>query len=561
MSGAAGDRPALDPLALGPYGTDWWRQGVVYQVYPRSFADSNGDGCGDLPGIIDRLDHFGPNGVDVDALWLSPIYPSPGRDVGYDISDYDHVDPRFGTEADFDRLVAEAHRRGLRIILDLVMNHTSDQHAWFKASRESREGPYADWYIWRDPAGFDRLGRPLRPNKWVSFFGGPAWTWEPRRRQFYLHTFLVEQPDVNWRNPQVEAAMFAMVEGWLDRGVDGFRLDVFNAFLKDPELRSNPRQPGTTAWTRQLHIHDRDASDLPDLLARFRALVDARPGRFTIGELFDAGPDRAAELSNGHHVVFDWGLVSATWSADAFGSLIENRERIFGPDRWPTLVLSNHDQPRQASRLAASAHIDDVDGVARAAAVLLLTLRGSAFMYYGEEIGMLDVQIPPDEIVDPPARRASPEFPWWNRDQCRTPMQWTAGPGAGFTSGRPWLRIGPDAATRNIAAQTADPDSVLATYRRLLTARRGSAALRVGSFRRVAVPGGDLLAYHRRTDADEALVIVNFSTEPRVADWGADESLGGEWRSLVGTHRQPTEPGPGSSVSLRPLEAVVLVRP
>jgi alpha-glucosidase len=532
----------------------------VYQVYPRSFADSNGDGIGDLPGIIDHLDHFGPDGVDVDALWLSPIYPSPGLDVGYDVSDYDHVDPRFGTEADFDRLVAEAHRRGLRIVLDLVMNHTSNQHAWFQASRESRDGPFADWYVWRDPAGFDRLGRPRRPNNWVSFFGGPAWTWEPRRGQFYLHTFLVEQPDLNWRNADVEAAMFTMVDGWLDRGVDGFRLDVFNAFLKDPELRSNPRRRGTTAWTRQVHEHDRDSADLPALLARFRARVDARPGRFTVGELFDAGPDKAAELSSGHHLVFDWGLISAKWSAEAFGDLIENRERIFGPDRWPTLVLSNHDQPRQASRLAASAGIHDVDGIARAAAVLLLTLRGSAFMYYGEEIGMIDVPIPPDEIVDPPARRASAEFPWWNRDQCRTPMQWRGGPGAGFTSGRPWLRIGPDAEKRNVAAQAADPDSVLAAYRRLLAARRGTDALRLGSFRRVAAAGPDVLAYHRRAD-DEALVLVNFSAEPRRADWKDDEALGGTWRALVGSHRQPSEPDQDCSISLRALEGVVLVRP
>jgi alpha-glucosidase len=354
--------------------------------------------------------------------------------------------------------------------------------------------------------------------------------------------------------------MFAMVDRWLGRGVDGFRLDVFNAFLKDPELRSNPRQPGRTAWTRQVHKFDRDAPDLPELLARFRALVDAKPGRFTVGELFDAGPDKAAELSSGHHLVFDWGLISGKWSAEAFGALIENRERIFGPERWPTLVLSNHDQPRQASRLAASAGIDDVDGVARAAALLLFTLRGSAFMYYGEEIGMIDVPIPHDEIVDPPALRASPEFPWWNRDQCRTPMQWTGGSGAGFTTGRPWLRIGPDAATRNVAAQTADPDSVLATYRRLLAARRGNEALRVGSFRRVPVAGEDVLAYHRRTDAHEALVVVNFSAEPRATDWSGDVSLGGRWRSLVGTHRRPSEPGPDGGISLRALEGVVLVR-
>ena len=560
MTQPAGDRPAIDPPASGPYGTEWWRQGVVYQIYPRSFADTDGDGTGDLPGILDHLDHFGPTGVDVDALWLSPIYPSPGLDVGYDVSDYDHVDPRFGSEADFDRLVGEAHRRGLRIILDLVMNHTSDRHAWFEASRRSRDNPYADWYLWRDPAGFDRLGRPRRPNNWVSFFGGPAWTWEPRRGQFYMHTFLAQQPDLNWRNPDVEAAMLKMVDGWLDRGVDGFRLDVFNAFLKDPELRPNPRRRGTTAWTRQVHEHDRDAPDLPALLARFHARVDARPGRFTVGELFDGGPERAAELSSGHHLVFDWGLVGATWSADAFGRLIEERERIFGPERWPTLVLSNHDQPRQSSRLAASAAIDDVDGVARASALLLLTLRGTPFLYYGEEIGMIDVPIPTDEIVDPPARRAGPDFPWWNRDQCRTPMAWTDSPGAGFTTGRPWLRIGADVNQHNVAAESNDPDSVLSAYRRLLGGRRDCRALRVGSFRRVTVTGNDILAYVRRADDDEALVVVNFSTEPRSADWSSEAELAGRWRPIVGTHRDPTGPNEPGGITLRGLEGVVLVR-
>jgi alpha-glucosidase len=559
VTGPAGDHSPIDRLAVEPYGPDWWQQGVVYQVYPRSFADSNGDGTGDLPGIIDHLDHFGPAGIDVDALWLSPIYPSPGLDVGYDVSDYDHIDPLFGTEADFDRLVAEAHWRGLRIILDLVMNHTSDRHPWFEASRQSRVGPYADWYLWRDPAGFDRLGRPRRPNNWVSFFGGSAWAWEPRRGQFYLHTFLVQQPDVNWRNPAVEAAMFEMVDRWLDRGVDGFRLDVFNAFLKDRELRANPRRRGSTAWTRQVHENDRDAPDFLELLARFRARVDARPGRFTVGELFDDAPDRAAELTTDRHLVFDWGLVGATWSADAFGRLVEERERIFGPDRWPTLVLSNHDQPRQASRLAASAEIEDVDGVARAAALLLLTLRGTPFMYYGEEIGVTDVPIPTDEIVDPPARRAGPDFPWWNRDQCRTPMPWSRGPGAGFTTSKPWLRISEDAETRNVATQLADPDSVLAAYRRLLAARRDREALRCGSFRRVALHGEDVFAYGRVTATDRAFVLVNFSTEPRRADWNGDPVAESAWRALAGSHREPSEPGPGGAIELRPLEGVILV--
>ena len=546
----AGTEPAA------PFGADWWRHGVVYQVYPRSFADSDGDGMGDLAGIIDRLDHLGPDGLDVDAIWLSPIYPSPGLDVGYDVSDHERVDPRFGTEADFDRLVAEAHRRGIRVILDLVMNHTSDRHAWFEASRQSRDGPYADWYLWRDPAGTDARGRPKRPNNWVSFFGGPAWTWEPKRGQFYLHTFLAQQPDLNWRNSAVEAAQLAMVEGWLKRDVDGFRLDVFNVFLKHPDLLANPRQRGATAWARQVHVHDRDQPDFLELLGRFRALVDRYPARFTVGELFDGGPERAAHLTDGNHLVFDWLLLETPWSAEAFRETIERREDVFGPDRWPALVMSNHDRPRQASRLAASAGTDDIDAIAKAAALILLALRGTPFLYYGEEIGMTDVPIPPDEIVDPPARRASAEFPWWNRDQCRTPMPWSGAPGAGFTTGRPWLRIGEAAATRNVGAQTDDPHSVLATYTRLLAARRSTPALRGGGYEPWDAGIADVLSW-RRTAEDEssALVLVNFSTreERRVS------LPDGAWRPCTGTALDPAAPDPNLMLHLGPLEGVVLV--
>jgi alpha-glucosidase len=542
------------PAAL-PTG-DWWRDAVVYQIYPRSFADSDGDGVGDLPGIIDRLGYLGPGGLGIDAIWLSPIYPSPGLDVGYDVSDHSRVDPIFGTEDDFDRLVAEAHARGLRVILDLVMNHTSDRHAWFEASRESRDNPYADWYLWRDPAGFGPDGTPLPPNNWVSFFGGSGWAWEPRRGQFYQHTFLPEQPDLNWRNPAVEAAQLAMVRGWLDRGVDGFRLDVFNVFLKDPDLPSNPEREGRTAWERQVHQFDRDQPDFPALLARFRALVDSYPGRFTVGELFDGGPDRAAAYTTDGHLVFDWELVSAPWSAAAFRAIIERREKLFGPDRVPTLVFSNHDQPRQASRLAGSAGTGDIDGIARAAAVLLVGLRGTPFLYYGEEVGMVDVPIPSHEIVDPPARLAGPDFPWWNRDQCRTPMAWTGEPGRGFTAGRPWIRIGEDARHRNVEAESADPGSVLSTYRRLLATRRRLPALRRGSYETVDVGDADVFAWRRAAQESSAVVAVNFALEDRqitvpVADVG---------HAVAGTHLDPPSPDASGRLTLRPLEGVILTR-
>jgi alpha-glucosidase len=536
-----------------PRPADGWHDAVVYQVYPRSFADSGGDGVGDLPGIIGRLDYLHDLGVD--AVWLSPIYPSPGLDVGYDVSDHARVDPVFGTEADFDRLIAEAHRRGLRVILDLVLNHTSDRHAWFEASRASRDNPSADWYLWRDPAGTGPDGQPLPPNNWVSFFGGSAWAWEPRRGQFYHHTFLAEQPDLNWRNPDVEAAQLAVVKGWLDRGVDGFRLDVFNVYLKHPDLPDNPARDGATAWARQEHLHDRDQPDFTHLLARFRAVVDAYPDRFTVGELFDGGLERAAELTVPGHLVFDWDLVTAPWSADVWRSLMDRREAIFGPDRQPTLVLSNHDQPRHASRLAKSAGTDDVDAIAKAAALLLLGLRGMPFLYYGEELGMVDVPIPPDEIIDPPARIAGPDFPWWNRDQCRTPMAWTGDPGAGFTTGRPWIRIGDDARRRNVAAQIEDEGSVLATYRRLLTARRELEPLRRGRYEALDAGAADVLAWRRATDRSSVVVLVNFATEDRhvAAPW-ADAA-----RPVAGTHLDPPSRDGDGRLVLRPLEGVILI--
>jgi alpha-glucosidase len=547
-------RPVQRPF----YGDeDWWRHGIVYQIYPRSFADSDGDGTGDLPGIERKLGYLEDLGVD--AIWLSPIYPSPGRDLGYDVSDHTRVDPLFGSEADFDRLVEAAHRRGIRVILDLVMNHTSDAHPWFQASRASRDGPYADWYLWMDPSGYDESGRPLPPNNWLSWFGGPAWEWDDRRRQFYMHTFLVEQPELNWRNPAVEAAQFDMVRGWLARGVDGFRLDVFNAFLKHPELLANPEIEGATLWARQRHLYDRDQPDFPDLIARFRAILDERRGRMSVGELFASEAERAVALTTERHMVFDWALLAAPWSAAAYGDAIWLRESMFGDDHWLANVLSNHDQPRQASRLAGSAALEDTDAIAKAAAVVLMTIRGTPFMYYGEEIGMIDVTVPEDEIIDPPARRAlvDPDFEWWNRDGCRSPMPWTGEPGHGFTTGRPWLRFGDDADSRNVAAQEADPASVLATYRRLIDLRRRSEALRSGALSLVENGTSNVLAWSREVSGERILVVVNFADAPRETRVpnGGDAT----YRALAGSHLDPASPAPNGVLSLRPLEAVVLL--
>jgi alpha-glucosidase len=545
-------RPATDPD---------WRDGVVYQIYPRSFADADGDGTGDLRGILDHLDHFGPEALPIDAIWLSPIYPSPGRDLGYDVSDHTSVDPLLGSEADFDALVAACHERGIKVVLDLVMNHTSDEHPWFVASRSSREGPYADFYLWRDPKGFDADGNPIPPNNWVSFFGGPGWEWVPERGQFYFHTFLVGQPELNWRNPAVEAAQWDMVRGWLRRGVDGFRLDVFNAFLKDSDLRDNPVIEGHSPWTRQEHRYDIDQADFAELIERFRAIVDEQPGRMSVGELFSGGTPAAARYTRGRHIVFDWSLMESPWTAAAFAAGIDLREEAYGPDLWPTVALSNHDRERQATRLSASVGRDrdpDHDAIAKAAAVLELTLRGAPFLYYGEEIGMLDVDIPRDEIVDPPALRAGPDFPWYDRSRCRTPMQWRPGPGAGFTTGTPWLRLAPDAETRNVECASGDPDSVLATYRRVLAFRRTSEALQRGPMTRVESGNPDVLAWRRGSGDGELVVLVSFVGEPRRIALGA--IVEGAWRPRVGSHREPAAVGPDGTIELRPDEAVVLGR-
>lgn len=541
------------------FGDDWWQRGVVYQIYPRSFADSDGDGVGDLPGIIEHLDYLGRDGLGVDAIWLSPIYRSPGLDVGYDVSDHARIDPQFGTEADFDRLVSEAHRRGIRVVLDLVMNHTSDAHQWFVSSRQSREGPYADWYLWRDPAGFDPDGRPLPPNNWVSFFGGPGWEWEPARGQFYYHTFLVEQPEMDWRAPGVEAAQFEMVRGWLERGVDGFRLDVFNAFLKDARLRSNPERDGPTAWRRQEHLYDRDQPDFPDLIARFRAVVDRYPGRMSVGEIFDGSVERAAALTIDHHLVFDWELLEAGWTSNAIRHVISTRESAYGTQHWPTTVLSNHDRSRQASRLARSIGAIETDSIARAAAVLLLTLRGTPFLYYGEELGLTDVPIPAHESIDPPAAWVGPDFEWWDRSPCRTPMPWTGGPGAGFTTGHPWLRVGADADTRNVETQSTEPDSVLATYRSLLELRASSPALQVGTLELLEADGSDVIAYRRCLPGSTFLVIINLG--PSNVDWRLPSEAGsgtGAWHQRFATNGTADRTMPLIHLGLGPNEARIL---
>lgn len=479
----------------------WWQRGVIYQIYPRSFQDSNGDGIGDLRGIIARLDHLADLGVD--AIWLSPIYPSPMADFGYDVSDYVGIDPGFGTLADFDALMAAATKRGLKIILDLVPNHTSDQHPWFVESCRSRDNPKRDWYIWRDPAP---NGGP--PNNWLAEFGGPAWTLDPVTGQYYYHAYLAAQPDLNWRNPAVAGAIHQVMRFWFDRGVAGFRIDTIHHLFEDEALQNNPPNPDfapgdppTEALLRQYQV---DRPETHHALIALRTIAEAYdPPRLLIGEAylpFKALMAYYGTDGNGLQLPFNFHLLRTPWRADAIAHLVREYEALLPPGAWPNWVLGNHDRMRLASRI----------GLAQApvAAMLLLTLRGTPTIYYGEELGLSDVTIPPQLVQDPWEKQVPGHG--LGRDPVRTPMPWDDGRSAGFTMGTPWLPLNPDAVTRNVAAQRSDPQSLLALYRRLLALRRAEPALAVGSYGAIDVIG-DVLSYERHVPGRRLRICLNTS--------------------------------------------------
>ncbi len=506
----------------------WWQDGVVYQIYPRSFADSNGDGIGDLRGIVEHLDHLngGEDSLGVDALWLSPIHPSPMHDFGYDVSDYRGISPEYGTREDFQLLLTEAHKRGIRILLDLVFNHTSHEHPWFQEAASSRNSPKRDWFIWHD-------GKPGRrpPNNWLSAFGGPAWTWHEPTGQFYLHTFLPQQPDVNWRNPELREALFDVVRYWLELGVDGFRLDVVNWFIKDAQLRDNPwHLRGRRPYEWQQHLYDRNRPETLDVMKQLRRVVDAFPGRTTVGEVFTEAPGNPALPAEyyaggeGLHMAFNFAFLYCPWEARAFASAVERWELLLGQDLWPNYTLSNHDQPRAYGRYSRGG---DAEARARVAAALLLTLRGTPFLYYGEELGMGNGRIPRARLQDPVGRRYWPFHP--GRDPERTPMQWSSAPQAGFSTHEPWLPLNPDWPMRNVEAQRSDPRSLFHWYRRLLRLRRERPALHRGSFRVLPQPSGDVFAYVRQHGSERITVLLNFSDRPQPVRLEAGDT----WRVLL----------------------------
>lgn len=501
----------------------WWERGVVYQIYPRSFQDSDGDGIGDLAGIERRLDYIAALGVD--AIWLSPIFPSPMKDFGYDVADYCGVESLFGDLAAFDRLCAAIHARGLKLILDFVPNHSSDQHPWFQDSRSSRDAPLRDWYIWRDAAPD---GGP--PNNWISDFGGSAWEWDAATGQYYLHAFLKEQPDLNWRNPGVRAAMMDVLRFWLDRGVDGFRIDVLWHIVKHAGF---PDNPGNPAWTpdrterdRVIQLYSTDQPEAHAIAAEFRALADSYGDRVLIGEIFLPNDRHARWFGTPErpqvHLPFNFQLIENAWDARSLHRLIADYEASLPQHGWPNWVIGSHDAPRMAARVG--------DAQARVAAMLLLTIRGTPTFYQGDELAIGDVPIPPDRVRDPQDLR-QPGL-GIGRDRSRTPMPWDATPFAGFSTAEPWLPLNPDWPTRNVSAQAADPASMLSLVRRLLALRRAHDALSVGEMI-LADATGDLLVYERRSGDQRLLVALNLGNTSAVLPLPADAQLGAV---LLSTH-------------------------
>jgi alpha-glucosidase len=522
----------------------WWHDAVIYQVYPRSFQDSDGDGIGDLPGIESRLEYLRSLGVD--ALWLSPIYPSPLADFGYDISNYTDVDPTYGTLEDFDRLLAHAHDLGMRLILDLVPNHTSVAHSWFVSARSSRGDRYRDWYLWHDPAPD---GGP--PNNWLSVFGGSAWTFEPTTGQYYLHSFLPEQPDLNWRNPEVVAAIRDVMRFWLDRGVDGFRVDVIHFLLKDARFRDDPPNPdfvaasGTNPWHGLRHQHSSDLPEVHDLVRGFRRTIDAYDDRVLIGEIeYGSSPERVCSYygdGDELHLPLNFALMTLPWHAPSIAAFMTEYDARVPRGASPSYVLANHDRSRVASRIGTSQ--------ARVAAMLLLTARNTPFVYYGDELGMPDAALPPERTLDPWGKRV----PGHGRDAVRTPMRWNASRRGAFTAGQPWLPADAVPAGIDVASQLDDPGSMLALYRRLLALRRERPVLRHGS-QHVWTVDDDVLVLQRELGGRRVVIALNLGDVERSCPLPSAATP----VVLLSTHLDRAGESPPGTLTLRPNEGCIV---
>jgi len=533
----------------------WWQRSVIYQIYPRSFMDANGDGIGDLRGIIQRLDYLSDT-LGVEAIWLSPFYPSPMADFGYDVADYTNVDPIFGDLDDFDELVRRAHDRDLKIIVDYVPNHCSDQHAWFIESSSDKNNPKRDWYTWRD-AKTD--GSP--PNNWLSVFGGSAWEWHPATEQYYLHSFLKEQPDLNWRNPQLKEVMFDVLRFWLDRGVDGFRIDVAHFIMKDPQLRDNPLKEVVSSdfhkplgdYDTQIHVYSQDHADIHPLYREIRHLLDEysqEKPRFSAGEIhiFEWGKWSryyGRDLDE-LHMPLNFQLLGVDLQVEKVRQVVDAQEQALPSGAWPNYVLGNHDETRVASRYS--------EQEARLMAMLLLTLRGTPTLYYGEEIGMREASIPADQQQDP----WGIQVPGLSRDGCRTPMQWNDREKAGFSAAggyQPWLPVNDNFGEINVAGQLQEPGSMLNLYRHLLSIRKSSPPLQIGSYHPFNNIDKNCYAYRRILPGHrEHIVLLNFSPEQLTINLGQT----GIARVQLSTYLDRDEHIDLSRVHLREHEGVIV---
>jgi alpha-glucosidase len=555
-----GAQPSSQSASSQPAGQEWWRHAVIYEVYPRSFQDSNGDGIGDIKGIASRLDYLHDLGIDV--IWITPMYPSPGVDYGYDISDYTSIDPVYGTMDDFDNLVAEAQKRDIRIIMDYVINHTSDQHKWFLESRSSRDNPKRDWYIWRDGKGQTSSDKGQPPNNWQSWFGHSAWQWDEKTRQYYYHYFYVQQPDLNWRNPQVHEAMMGVLDFWMKRGVAGFRIDAVSRLFEDPNLHDDPYLPGRNAYGDR-NIQHQYTDDLPqvhDVLKEVRRVVDKYPGNpVLVTEADEPNIEALTKMyGNGDEVQLpmDFQIADVNeLSAPRFRALFNQIENNSAHGQ-PEYFFSNHDQPRQCDRYGDGVHNDQI---AKLMAVLLLTTRGTPQMYYGEELGMTTT--PPariEDVHDPIGKIGWPKEK--GRDGERTPMQWDSSPSAGFTTAaKPWLPIPPSASKYNVEAERKDPESILNTYKRLLALRKSEPALRDGVQQSVNDNDPNVFAFVRMSGDQAVLVVLNMSGKSRTLSFHlADKGVRGE--SLTPLYSSPGQPKGTLSldhVELAPFSALV----
>ena len=532
----------------------WWQRGIIYQVYPRSFQDSNGDGIGDLQGIISQLDYLSWLGVD--AIWISPFYPSPMTDFGYDISDYCNVDPIFGDLETCEALIEQAHQRDLKLIIDFVPNHTSSQHPWFLESRSARQNSRRDWYIWADPKPD---GSP--PNNWLSVMGGSAWEWDESTAQYYLHTFLKEQPDLNWRNPVVKAAMFDVVRFWLERGIDGFRVDAAHFILKDPDLRDNPLNLSVQKvlhkpmgdYDKQLHLYDNGHADVHRVYRELHQLLDqygATQPRVLLGEIHIIDKQvwasyYGADLDE-FHMPFNFDLLSTAWNARSIRRSVDLLEGHLKPGAWPNYVLGNHDEPRLISRIGPT--------LARLAMLFLLSVRGTPTLYYGDEIGMHDGDIPPERLIDP-MEKNQPGI-GLGRDPERTPMQWNTEANAGFCPAyvQPWLPLPTDYPQVNVAIEREDPRSLLMFTRRLIQLRHASSALSQGSYLALSSVPVDCFVYLRESDDQRFLIALNFSEQEQFVNLPAL----GSGQILLSTSLDREEGVDLAALSLRGAEGCVI---